>query len=171
MWSLLTRASVQDGCFSSSLDFQETALDQQPHPKKPLLNYVNPVIGKVLQNCFSSHELDSFLRLSKYQHFFLHQYFNLRMFPKYTYLGSYFLNTHLSSQIPWIGAGDVNSFFEFGVVGEESQAIAVLPRTMLAVLPRTMLSAAEDPHQLSTTQQHSRNVPLRSLSFLYSGIS
>lgn len=76
------------------------------HPKKPLLSYVNPVTGKVLQNRFSSHELDSFLRRpSKYQDFFLHKYFNPRMYEIWKpreavsrahFEGLYFLNTHLS---------------------------------------------------------------------------
>jgi len=45
-----------------------------------------------------------------------------------------------------------------GVVGKASEAIAVLP-------------AAEEPHQLSSAQQHSRNVSLCSLLFLHTGIS
>lgn len=154
--------------------FKKQLWISSPYYYKPLLNYVNPVTGKVLQNRFPSHELDSFLRRpSKYQDFFLHQYFNPRMYeiwkPHEAVLSSSFWGlicpkyASLSSQIPWIGAGDVNSLSELGMMGEESQAIAVLPRTAL--------SAAGDPHQFSAIQQHSRNVPLRSLSFLYTGIS
>lgn len=103
---------------------------------------------------------------------FLPQYLNSRMYEiwkPYTavdfahFESLYFPNIHLSSQIPLIGAGNLHSSFEWEVVKEKSQAIAMLPRPAL--------SAAEDPHQHSTTQQHRRHKPLCGLLFLYSGIS